>query len=102
VPAPTPRAILMEGSYRGARDGLAATLWDPGARTLRPAADLARELVDRLRPLAGDLGDSGHALDLVERLVAEGGGAARQRAAFARGGMPEVLGLLVRETAAPL
>jgi carboxylate-amine ligase len=101
-PPPTPRAVLMEGSYRGARDGLATTLWDPGTQTLRPAADLAREQVARLRPVAADLGGSGEALDLVERLLAEGGGAARQRAAFARGGMPALLALLVQETAAPL
>jgi carboxylate-amine ligase len=99
---PTPRAVLMEGSYRGARDGLDTTLWDPATRTLRPTADLAREQVARLRPLAGDLGGSGEALELVERLLAEGGGAARQRAAFARGGMPGLLALLVEETAAPL
>ncbi len=99
---PTPRAVLMEGSYRGARDGLGTTLWDPATQTLRPAADLAREQVARLRPLAGDLGGSGEALELVERLLAEGGGAGRQRAAFARGGMPGLLALLVEETAAPL
>ena len=99
---PTPRAVLMEGSYRGARDGLDTTLWDPATQTLRPAADLAREQVARLRPLAGNLGGSGEALELVERLLAEGGGAARQRAAFARAGMPGLLRLLVEETAAPL
>jgi carboxylate-amine ligase len=92
----------MEGSYRGARDGLATTLWDPAAGALRPAADLAREQVARLRPLARDLGGSGEALDLVERLLATGGGAARQRAAFARGGMPELLRELVDETAQPV
>jgi carboxylate-amine ligase len=92
----------MEGSYRGARDGLDTTLWDPATQSLRPAADLAREQVARLRPLAGELGGSGEALELVERLLAEGGGAARQRAAFARGGMPTLLALLVEETAAPL
>jgi carboxylate-amine ligase len=99
--APTPRAVLMEGSYRGARDGLATTLWDPAEERLRPAAELAREQVARLRPLAGDLGGSGEALELVERLLVEGGGAARQRAAHARGGMPELLALLAGETAAP-
>lgn len=37
-----------------------------------------------------------------ERILREGNGAERMRAAHARGGMPEVLALLVRETAAPL
>jgi carboxylate-amine ligase len=99
---PTPREVLMEGSFRGARDGLDATLWDPGSQTLRPAAHLAAEQLERLRPVARELGGTGPALDLVERLLSEGGGAARQRAAHARGGMPALLALLAEETAPPL
>ncbi len=102
-PAPSPREVLMEGSYRGARDGLATTLWDPGTGTMRPAPELARELLARLRPVAEELGGgTDAALASVERILAEGGGAARQRAAHARGGMPALLALLAEETAAPL
>jgi hypothetical protein len=42
------------------------------------------------------------ALDGVERILVDGGGAGRQRAAHARGGMPALLGFLVDETARPL
>jgi glutamate---cysteine ligase / carboxylate-amine ligase len=38
----------------------------------------------------------------VERLLREGGGADRQRAAHAAGGMPGLLRHLAAETAAPL
>ena len=88
------RATLMESSFRAARDGLAATLADADGR-LRPVADLAREAVAIARRHRDD-----PALDGIERIVRDGGGADRQRAAFARGGMRAVLELLRDETAA--
>jgi carboxylate-amine ligase len=93
----TPREVLMESSFRAARDGVAATLWHDGA--LRPVAEVARAAMDRARPFARELG-SEDALDQVARILAEGGGADRQRAAFARGGMPALLEHLAAETAA--
>jgi glutamate---cysteine ligase / carboxylate-amine ligase len=92
-----PREALMESSFRAARDGLAATLHHDGA--LRPVHEIARAAVARARPAARELGSDG-ALDEVERVLAEGGGADRQRAAFRRGGMRAVLELLAAETAA--
>ncbi len=84
----TPREVLMESSYRAARDGLDATLWYQGA--LRPVPEIARAL-------SADLDSAG--LDEIERVLTDGNGAARQRAAYARGGMPEMLATLVAEAA---
>jgi glutamate---cysteine ligase / carboxylate-amine ligase len=96
----SPREALMESSFRAARDGLGATLWADGA--LRPVPEIARTAVARARPFARELG-SEDALAEIDRIVDEtGGGADRQRAAFARGGMRAVLELLVAETAADL
>lgn len=95
----TPREVLMESSFRAARDGLAATLLHDGA--LRPVPEIARAAVALARPFAREQGSEAE-LDLVERILAEGGGADRQRAAFARGGMPALLGHLAAETAADL
>jgi carboxylate-amine ligase len=92
----TPREALMESSFRAARDGLAATLWHDGA--LRPVPEIARAAIARARPFAAELGSDG-ALEQLDRLLAGGGGADRQRAAHARGGMPALLRLLARETA---
>jgi carboxylate-amine ligase len=94
----TPREALMESSFRAARDGLAATLLHDGA--LRPVPEVARAALARVAPFAAELGNAG-ALEEVERLLAAGGGADRQRAAFARGGMRAVLEHLAAETAAP-
>jgi carboxylate-amine ligase len=95
----SPREALMESSFRAARDGLGATLWHEGA--MRPVPEIARAALERARPYAAEL-DAGGALEQVERLLTAGGGADRQRAVHARGGMPELLAHLAAETAAPL
>ena len=89
------RDVLMESSFRAARDGLQATLWHDGA--LRPVCEIARATVQLALPYARELGSDG-ALEEVERMLVEGTGASRRRAAFARGGMCEVLSELAHET----
>jgi carboxylate-amine ligase len=90
------REVLMESSFRAARDGLYATLWHDGA--LRPVPEIARAAVELARPYARELGSEA-ALEEVERILVDGNGAMRQRRAFASGGMPAVLAELVDETA---
>jgi carboxylate-amine ligase len=92
------REVLMEASFTAARDGLRARLPMDGA--LRPAPDVARAALQRARPHAAELG-SGDALEGIERILAEGNGADRQRVAHARGGMAALLDLLVAETEEP-
>jgi glutamate---cysteine ligase / carboxylate-amine ligase len=92
------RQVLMESSFRAARDGLDATLWHRGE--LRPALEVARETLELARPYAIEHGSDG-ALEEIERLLVDGNGAARQRAAFARGGLAAVLAQRVEETARP-
>jgi glutamate---cysteine ligase / carboxylate-amine ligase len=86
---------LREASFAAARDGLGARLPLDGA--LRPVPEVARATLALARPHA----DDPDALALVARILATGNGADRQRAAFARGGMPAVLAMLAEETAAP-
>ncbi|MFL5845634.1 MAG: YbdK family carboxylate-amine ligase [Solirubrobacteraceae bacterium] len=83
----SPREALMESSFRAARDGLGATLWHDGA--LRPVHEIAEAHIARLDP--------DPALAEISRMLAEGNGAARQRAAYERGGMTELLATLVAE-----
>lgn len=85
----SPREAVMESSFRAARDGLDATLWHDGA--LRPAAEVARATLADLE---------GEGLEEVHRLLEEGNGAARQRRAYARGGMLGLLRSLVAATSA--
>ena len=92
------REVLMEASFTAARDGLRARLPMDGA--LHPAPEVARAALERARLHASELG-SGEALEGIERILAEGNGADRQRAAHARGGMPALLDLLVAEAEVP-
>jgi glutamate---cysteine ligase / carboxylate-amine ligase len=93
----TPREALVEASFAAHRDGLDARLPLDGA--LRPAREVVAATLELARPHARDLGCEAE-LEGIERIVAEGNGADRQRAAHARGGMAEVLRSLVAEAAA--
>jgi glutamate---cysteine ligase / carboxylate-amine ligase len=86
--------VLMESSFRAARDGLRATIWFDDA--LRSVPDVAARAVALARRHV-----DAPELEHVERIVREGNGADRRRAAFARGGMPAVLAELVAELQDP-
>jgi carboxylate-amine ligase len=92
------RETIVEASFAAHRDGLDARLPLDGA--LRPAREVVRATLELARPHARELGADAE-LEEVERILAEGNGADRQRAAHARGGMAEVLRALVAEAAAP-
>jgi glutamate---cysteine ligase / carboxylate-amine ligase len=91
-----PSEAIAESSFRASRDGVEATLLQDGE--LRPVRDLVRRTLEEVSPAARELGGE-RALGGIERLLGEGGGAGRQRAALARGGVEAVLEQLVRETA---
>lgn len=93
---PPPHDEIVESSFRASRDGLRARIWWRGG--LRPVAEVAAAALRIARPYARQLGADGP-LDEIERVVREGNGADRMRAARARGGLPAVLGLLREETA---
>jgi carboxylate-amine ligase len=92
------REPILEASFAAHRDGLAARL--PLDGRLAPAREVARATLELARPHARDLGAEAE-LEEVERILADGNGADRQRAAYARGGMAEVLRMLVAEAATP-
>jgi carboxylate-amine ligase len=93
---PVPGAEIVESSFRAGRDGLRATVrWD-GA--MRPLVELAEEAIGLARGALRERGADG-ALEEVERILREGNGADRMRAAHAEGGLRAVLERLVEETA---
>jgi carboxylate-amine ligase len=100
--APPERALareaLEEASYRAGRFGLGARVHHGGAR--QDVRELAKQALTLVRPRARELGCDG-ALDGIERLLAEGNGADRQRRAHANGGITDVLAQLAAETARP-
>jgi carboxylate-amine ligase len=95
--AAPPTEGLMESSFRAARDGVDATIWWRGR--IRPMREVGADALALARAYAGDL-DGEDALEEVERILREGGGADRMRAAHAAGGMDEVLRRLAAESVA--
>jgi carboxylate-amine ligase len=95
-PAHPDRDLLDEATFRAIRDGLAARLAIGGP--MRHVQDLAAQALAVAFPYAARAGCA-DALDHLEHVLVEGNGALRQRAAFARGGLPAVLRHLVDETA---
>jgi glutamate---cysteine ligase / carboxylate-amine ligase len=96
VASPSPAVdsgILMESSFRAARDGLRATIWFDGA--LHPVAEVAKRSVALARRHV-----DAEPLDEVDRILAEGNGAERQRAVHAREGMQGLIAALADETLA--
>jgi carboxylate-amine ligase len=93
--ATPPSEALMESSFRAGRDGLDATVWWRGA--LMPMREVAGDALMIARPYAREL-DGEDALDEVDRMLREGGGADRMREAHAAGGMEGVLSRLAEET----
>jgi glutamate---cysteine ligase / carboxylate-amine ligase len=91
-----PPEAITESSFRAGRDGLEARVWSQGSN--RPLREVAAETLAIARPYAADLGEA-DALGEVDRILAEGNGAVRMRAAHERAGMRGVLELLARETA---
>jgi glutamate---cysteine ligase / carboxylate-amine ligase len=87
-----PEQALHWSSFRAARDGLGAEVLHRGRLT--PLREAAGELL-------AELHGEDPALEEVGRILADGNGADRQRAAHARGGMPGLLAFLVEETARP-
>jgi carboxylate-amine ligase len=92
--AEPPGELLDEASFRAARWGIAARLPDADGR-LRTVPELLAEALASARPHAREL-DCEAELEDVRRLLEDGGGAGRQRAIHAIGGM----GALLRETTA--
>jgi carboxylate-amine ligase len=95
-PAHLPSWLVRENKLRSARDGLDATAIVDADGTLQPVRDALGDAVERLAPIAADLGAT-RSLAAVTRVVARGGSAALQRAAFARGGHRAVLDELLEQ-----
>jgi carboxylate-amine ligase len=91
------REALEESSHQANRHGLEARLMLDGGEAI-PAREAAARALEEARPYAEDLDGAG-ALEEIERILAEGNGADRQRAAFERGGIPAVLDYLAQATA---
>jgi carboxylate-amine ligase len=93
-----PAELLDEASFRAARAGTDATLPDDEDR-LHPVAELLEKTVALVRPAARELRCEAQ-LDDLAGLLADGGGAGVQRAAYRDGAIAAVLEALLASTCA--
>jgi carboxylate-amine ligase len=90
------REALEESYFQAASHGLdAEILLDE--ETPRPAREVARRMLDSIRPFARELG-SEDAMEEVERILREGNGADDQRRVHSKFGLENILPYLVERT----
>ncbi len=101
LPAPpVPTEVLRAATWRAARDGVEGMSLDVLSERLVPARLLLDRLLHRVHDHLDD-GDATLVRQLLSTVDANGGGAARQRRAFARAGrMSDVLDQLATDTLA--
>jgi len=90
--------VLRAASWRAALEGLSGGLVDPTAAAVRPAGEVLDALLARIRAPLEATGDYAEVEDGVRRLQRFGTGAARQRVAYAEGGLSAVSRMLAAET----
>jgi glutamate---cysteine ligase / carboxylate-amine ligase len=90
ISEPAPEQALHWSSFRAARDGLDAEIHHDGSP--RPLREVAEQVVASLADGADP------ELEGIRRIVRDGNGADRQRAAHQRGGMPGLLRYLADAT----
>ncbi|MCC9305746.1 glutamate--cysteine ligase [Kitasatospora sp. RB6PN24] len=99
VPDRTPESLHGAG-WHAARYGLAGTLHDPDTGLARPAGDLVESMLDHLRPVLAELGDTRAVVPLVHRTLREGNGAERQRRELAEHGRSGLVAMITQQSAA--
>ncbi len=92
--------LLQAGMWHAARHGLSDALIGPGGDRSR-AGDLVGELLRHISVPLEMAGDTRQVMALVHRLLQDGTGADRQRAAFSRGGLRAVTDLISYESTTP-
>jgi carboxylate-amine ligase len=94
-----PASILHAAGWHAARHGLTGTLVDPRSGRQAAATDVVAALLHHVGPVLKESGDAERVTAGVDRILDEGTGSERQRAAESEGGMPSLLTLLTQQGA---
>jgi len=95
---PYDRELGIENRMRASRHGMEAAFYDAAEKTTVPARDMARTLVEQLRPISQDLGCENELSGVLE--IAENGtGSQHQRRAYEESGdFLDVVAFLIEGT----
>lgn len=95
---PYDREITLENKWRASRYGMDATFYDPVGKIPVPAGEMARSLVEELRPYAASLGCEDELQDVLW-IVDNGTGSQHQRRIYQESGdFLEVVAFLIEST----
>ena len=95
---PYDRELASENKWRASRHGLNAAFYDVQKGVSVPAKEMARSLVEELRPVSQDLGCENELLDVLE-IVENGTGSQHQRRVYERSGdFLDVVAFLIENT----
>ncbi|WP_406195172.1 glutamate--cysteine ligase [Kitasatospora sp. NBC_01560] len=75
---PVEQEMLAAAVWHGARHGCASTMFDPLSGHLADAGDAVAALLDHIDPVIEESTDLRHLVPVLERLLRDGNGAARQ------------------------
>jgi carboxylate-amine ligase len=89
-----PQEIVHAAGWHAARHGLNDVLVDPHSGRPSPARDVVESLLKHVSSALDEAGDTDRVTASVHRLLDHGTGAALQREAMSRGGLPAVVGLI--------
>lgn len=92
--ADAPPELLSAAQLHSAHYGMTAEVFDPSADGLAPAGEALWRFIRTLEPELTEAGDLDMVTDAAARLLRDGTGAQRQRAAFARDGLSGVRRLI--------
>lgn len=96
---PIPTELLRTAYWRAARDGLSGSGLDPASGRALPATELVLRLLHHCRTALTTTGDLTFTLAALDRLLRNGDGASKQRAAYAkRHQLPDVVDELLATT----
>jgi len=95
---PYDREMAQENKWRAARHGLDASFFDAGRRENVPARDVARTLVEELRPVSQDLGCEGELLEVLEIVEGGTGSQLQRRIREESGDLLDVVAYLIEGT----
>ncbi|GAA4285678.1 glutamate--cysteine ligase [Georgenia daeguensis] len=99
-PPDVPGMLLRLAGWQAGRDGVGGNLVDPVTQEPAPAWDVIASLLEHVRPALAANGDVGRVEAGLDRVLAQGTGADRQRAVMARTGrLVDVVAFVVRATA---
>ncbi|MCU7820276.1 glutamate--cysteine ligase [Kitasatospora sp. DSM 101779] len=95
---PVEQEVLAAAVWHGARHGCTSTVFDPLSGRLSNACDAVAALLDHIDPVIEESADRRHIVPVLERLLRDGNGAARQLRRLRAAGRSALVSMIIEQT----